>query len=91
MTQKEAKLWLKCKYPVTVISDRYNGCYSNGRWLAFPLMPAEIPEEVMGEDVECCQFWEHNTEPVGRGYYAEDAIDELEYYIKNIAEGNETR
>jgi len=87
MTRKEAKQWLKVKWPVTVINDRYRGCYSGGRWVAFPLTPSEIPEEVMGEDIECSEFWEQNEEPVGKGRWAEDAVDELEYIIGEIAKG----
>lgn len=87
MTQKEAKLWLKLKYPVTVVKDRYGGCYSGGRWVAFPLDTSEIPKEVMGEDIECGEFWDLNEEPVGIGHWAEDAVDDLEYLIGKIAKG----
>lgn len=88
MTQKEAKLWLRVKWPVTIINDRYRGCYSGAEWTAFPLEPFEIPEEVIGEDIECSEFWEQNKEPVGKGLYADDALDELEYLIREIAKGN---
>lgn len=88
MDKKVAKLWLKTKYPVTIVCDRYSGTYSNGGWLAFPLDFDEIPPEVNDEDTFCQNFWNNYKEPVGKGRYPDDALDELEYLIKEIAKGN---
>ena len=46
-------------YPVTILTDRYGGTYSGGRWLAFDLPPEEIPFEVDADDVTCYKFWKH--------------------------------
>ena len=82
-----AKSWLKVKWPVTIIADRYNGLMSNGKWLAFPCEPSEVPDEVNGEDIEAESFWESFKGPVGKGTYPDDAMDELEYVMTQIAKG----
>lgn len=87
MTQKEAKLWMEVKYPATIVNDRYGGCYSGGRWVAFPLAQEEIPEEAMGEDVECARFWDGYNEPFGLGAWPDEAWDNLIYEIQARAEG----
>ena len=50
MTNKEKQEWLGVKYPLTIITDRYNGTYSGGGWLAFPLYCDEVPSAVDGFD-----------------------------------------
>ena len=87
MNAELAKLWLKFKWPVTIIADRYNGVMSNGKWLAFPCEPSEVPDEVNGEDLDVESFWESFKGPVGKGTYPDDAMDELEYIMHQIARG----
>lgn len=88
MDAKEAKRWLKQRhYPTTIISDRYNGTYSRGAWLAFPLRYDEIPEEVSGEDMECQLFWDNYKEPVGKGLDFDSALYDLEFQMEDIAKG----
>ena len=77
MTNKEKKDWLSVQYPLTVISDRYDGTYSGASWLAFPLDYDMIPKGVDASDPECAQFWKNYKEPVGRGAYASDAVVDL--------------
>ena len=77
MTNKEKELWLKVKYPITIIRDRYEGTYSGALWLVFPVDYNEIPEGVDGDDVECAEFWESYKEPVGKGTYPNDALADL--------------
>ena len=43
---------IKEVYPVTIIDDRYGGCYSKGAFLAFNLESWGVPEEVWGGDIE---------------------------------------
>lgn len=77
MTNEEKQDWLKYQYPLTIITDRYDGTYSGGGWLAFPLYCDEIPSAVDGYDEECAAFWASNSEPVGKGNSAQNAIDNL--------------
>ena len=51
-------------YPLTVAKDRYSGAYSGGEWLAFPLDPAEVPEEPWHDDVSAAGYW-HASEVRG--------------------------
>ena len=44
--------WNESYYPTTIVIDRYNGCYSGGKWLAFPCFFYDVPEEIEGEDPE---------------------------------------
>lgn len=64
-------------YPVTVVADRYLGCYSGGEWTAWNCRPTAIPEVIFADDVPCCEFWATNKKPVGRGRTPEDAIEDL--------------
>lgn len=77
MNWKERQDWLKEKYPLTVVMDRYNGTYSGAKFLAFPLDFDVVPIEVNGSDTECAYFWKNYEEPVGKGASAQDAIDDL--------------
>ena len=77
MTNKEKQEWLKVKYPLTIISDRYDGTYSGGGWLAFPLYCDEVPPAVNGCDEDCAAFWKNYYEPVGKGNSAQSAIENL--------------
>jgi len=83
MTNKEKQEWLKYQYPLTIIADRYDGTYSGGGWLAFPLYCDEIPSAVDGYDEECAAFWANNLEPVGKGNSAQSAIDDLISQMKS--------
>ncbi len=67
-------------YPVTIVSDRYDGTYSNGKWLAFQLDPENIPEEIGSSDPDEMIFWlEHTDEklPVGKGNSPNEALEDL--------------
>ena len=77
MDRKEKDNWLKFRYPLTIVNDRYTGAYSGGIYLAFPLDFNKIPEEVNGEDGECGYFWSNYKEPVGKGATVQEAIDDL--------------
>lgn len=75
--------WLESHYPTTIVRDRYNGTYSGGEWLAFPLDYWDVPGEVDGGDPECMMFWEHYDGIVGRGATYQEAMEDL---IKQMAE-----
>lgn len=67
MTKENIKDWLNVKYPLTIVTDRYNGGYSKGKYIAFPLEPWEINCKMNGNDVECLSFWNDYTGIVGKG------------------------
>lgn len=52
-------------YPVTIVRARYGGSYEPGQWLAFPLDPAQMPDDWDATDVVCAEFWDSYGEPVG--------------------------
>lgn len=79
---KMYEYWLKYEYPTTIVADRYDGTYSDGRLLAFPL--DEIPPEVDGGDVECMEFWKNYKNPVGKGNTPDDALDNLRLQMLDI-------
>lgn len=83
MTNKEKQDWLKDNYPLTIITDRYSGTYSDGYYLAFPLDFDEIPSAVNDSDPECAEFWGDYSEPVGKGSSVQAAIDDLIYKMRN--------
>ena len=68
---------MKSHYPVTIVSDRYHGTYSDAEWLAFPLDRDEVPEEVGDGDMEEMYFWDHYDEPVGKGATPDAAFNDL--------------
>ena len=65
-------------YPVTIVTDRYGGTYSKGRWLAFNLPPNELPPEIDADDVTCYKFWKNTDILVGRGSTPDEALKDLE-------------
>lgn len=44
-------------YPLTIISDRYSGAYSDAQYLAFNLHSSQIPDDVGGGDMQEEDFW----------------------------------
>ena len=66
-------------YPLTVVKDRYGGCYSKGYYLAFNLEACDVPEDVNGSDVDCICFWDEEAKEyaIGKGDTAQEAIDDL--------------
>ena len=66
-------------YPLTIVEDRYGGCYSKGIYLAFNLEAWDVPEDVNGSDVDCVCFWDDDAKEyaIGKGDTAQEAIDDL--------------
>lgn len=77
MNMESVNIWLSRQYPVTIIRDRYNGIYSGGDWMAFPLRIDEIPVAVNSNDEECVAFWENYAEPYGLGESPDAALSDL--------------
>ena len=70
-------------YPVTIIMDRYGGCYSGALWLAFNDFYYEIPGEVDGSDVECMMYWEEaDKSKIGFGSSIQEAYQDLVKKLK---------
>lgn len=82
MNRTDKDIWLETRYPLTVVTDRYGGTYSDAAYLAFPLDFDEVPEDVNGDDTECVHFWRCYDEPVGKGATVQEAIDDLVEQVK---------
>jgi hypothetical protein len=44
-------------YPLTIVSDRYGGCYSDAQYLALNCYACDIPNDIGGCDGEEMVFW----------------------------------
>ncbi|MBQ9676843.1 MAG: hypothetical protein IJV44_01745 [Prevotella sp.] len=66
-------------HPLTIITDRYSGCYSGGKYLAFNLEPWQVPKGVDGNDTECMDFWDDECKEyvIGKGVTIQEAVDDL--------------
>ena len=76
-------------HPLTIINDRYGGCYSGGAFLAFNLEPWDIPKEVDGSDIDCLSFWKDESEEyvIGKG----DSIQEANKLKPAITDANKEK
>lgn len=68
---------MRLPYPLTIISDRYHGTYSHGKFTAWNLYLEDIPEGQDSGDTECMEFWFENKILVGKGETADNAIQDL--------------
>jgi hypothetical protein len=68
-------------YPVTILSDRYCGTYSKGKFLAFNANEENIPSGIDADDCTCSGFWdEQESNPkfiIGKGDSPNDAYIDL--------------
>ena len=69
-------------WPVTIFATRYNGGYEGGRWAALPLAPEEVPDDALGEDIECREWWENPSVAVGLGATPNGALAALDVVIE---------
>ena len=84
MSEDEFAEWLEARYefyeelpyPLTIITDKYMGQYSDGSILAFNANPNEIDPRVFGSDSESIDYWSE-FHVVGVGYKVPDAISDL--------------
>ncbi len=74
-------------YPCTIVFDRYGGCYSEGRWTAWPLDAEDVPEGQGDGDPECAEFWGTYTGLVGKGATPEAAVIDLTNQVKEGQHG----
>lgn len=73
MTKEDIKDWLNIEYPLTIVSDRYNGGYSKGKYIAFPQEPWEINHKMNGNDTECINYWDDFVGIIGKGNTPDEA------------------
>jgi len=66
-------------YPVSIVQDRYQGCYSRGDWLAV----ANADERPIfdsgpyGDDVEAAAFWSNPPDWIRAGASPDEAVANL--------------
>ena len=86
--------WLKLRYPLTIINDRYGGTYSDGVYLTLPLHFYDVPREIDGDDRACATFWDENANdrliPVGRGDTPQVAYEDLLKQMEKEDDGTAT-
>ena len=64
--------------PMTIVSDRYCGTYSDrGLWLAFPCDPWDAPKEPFDDDTTAREWWETVQVPIGGGSTPDEACLDL--------------
>ena len=72
-------------YPLCVIQDRYNGAYSEARFLAFNMEPYYVWElPVYAGDIDCERFWANENDDypldeliIGKGNTPQEALMNL--------------
>jgi hypothetical protein len=75
-------------YPVAIIQDRYNGCYSHGQWLAISQASNWYRDTLTrvswclyegphGDDMDAMTFWQNPPEWIAAGATPEEAIAKL--------------
>ena len=75
-------------YPLTIVKDRYNGCYSGGAYTAWNKEPQEIPEAIDLGDIDCWNFWSDNKEIVGIGLTPNLAVENLINKLSEVQNEN---
>ena len=83
--------WCKTCYPLTIVKDRYSGCYSGGEYLAFPYDYYELEKYATGiedGDFECREFWQNYTGYVGKGATPNEALEDLKKNMMQKAMAN---
>lgn len=81
----DVEFFIEEQYPLTILTDRYNGCYSGAKFLAFPRDHFDIEEEVAGDDGECRHYWDTFDDLVGKGATIQAAVDDLMAKMKQEA------
>lgn len=64
-------------YPMTIVADRYGGCYSGGAYTAWNLEPWEVPGDIFDGDLGCGIFWAENKLICGKGATPDEAERDL--------------
>lgn len=68
---------MDCIYPLTIITDRYDGAYSRCKYLAFNKEYYEVSKDVSDDDSKCIEFWSSYSDIVGKGNSPKEAVENL--------------
>lgn len=72
-------------FPVTIVADRYDGCYSGGKWLALQVNCDDVPDEIGASDPDEEMFWREHDDmrfPIGKGNTPNEALADLIFKAK---------
>lgn len=64
-------------YPLTILSDRYNGVYSGGKFIAFNIDYWEIPDSIGSGDFDEENFYSETDIIYGIGNTVQECFDDL--------------
>lgn len=65
-------------YPLTIITERYQGAYSGAVFTAWNKSADEIPRDIDGSDTACAAFWKNaNRAEIGFGDTPDKAYQDL--------------
>lgn len=73
-------------YPLAIVSDRYNGVYSGGKYIAWNLLAEDVPCGAEADDCDCYGFWLENEIVCGKGRTVSEALADLYMKLKGGAE-----
>jgi hypothetical protein len=62
---------------VTIVRSRYGGIYEPGEWVAFPMLPDQVPPEWNADDVTCSKFFQDRRGEFGGGDSPQVAYEDL--------------
>lgn len=68
---------MKDIHPCTIINDRYSGCYSGGKWTAWPLDMDQISDGYLGGDPDEMMLFSDETLIYGKGDTPDQAYKDL--------------
>lgn len=72
---------MKDLWPLTVSRTRYQGVYEGGDWIAFHLLPEDVPHGPWGDDLTCVAWFGESKVAYGVGATPAAAIESLEYLL----------
>ena len=62
-------------YPLVIVADRYGGCYSGGKYLAFNMYDA--PDDAFGDDTTVIEYFRKTKDIIGKGRSPQAAAEDL--------------
>lgn len=75
-------------YPVTIVTARYGGVYENAQFIAVLCHPDEMPEDITGDDIQCCYFFRDYSDIVGLGGTPDSALADLTAKYQGVVAKN---
>ena len=75
-------------YPITIFKSRYNGTYSGGTFIALNMdIDDDFNEAMVGNDVDCGNFWARFPDIYGTGNTPQEAYLDLAFKVRKMEEG----